>query len=149
MRDFKTRQEFYEFHGNKCVKCGRKEGLEIDHIDPGTRLYKPGDLWRIKKYSYKRALELSKCQVLCKPCHIRKTVKEIGYKLLNQTQIDEIFRYRALGAGSSWISKRTKISEDIVWRVLKGLAYKDLSRKYEDLIRNPKPDRLWRKNQIK
>ena len=58
--------------GGACVTCGTKESLEFDHIDPITKeftLAKGLATWaesRIQK-------ELSKCQLLCKPCHIDKT----------------------------------------------------------------------------
>lgn len=59
-------------HGH-CVKCGTTEELEWDHIDPGTK-----DFVISSNYgrTWARLLEeLAKCQRLCKPCHIIKTVE--------------------------------------------------------------------------
>jgi 5-methylcytosine-specific restriction endonuclease McrA len=66
------RAEF--FVGKSCVRCGSNEQLELDHIDPSTRT--TNKFW---KYSaVRRETELAKCQVLCKPCHIFKTIHEDG-----------------------------------------------------------------------
>lgn len=69
--------------GARCVRCGSAEDLEIDHIDPMTKdpiLRSPklrqGFPWT---WSWQRiTAELSKCQILCRGCHRRKTNAEIG-----------------------------------------------------------------------
>ena len=63
------RKQFLEKLGNKCVMCGSTENLQFDHIDPSTKTVDIGRL-----LTTKRAFdELSKCQLLCKKCHILKT----------------------------------------------------------------------------
>lgn len=63
--------------GGKCVKCGTTEKLEFDHIDPGTMSFRisGSNLERSE-----RALigELKKCQLLCAPCHLKKSIRERG-----------------------------------------------------------------------
>ena len=69
----KRREDWFTANG-PCIKCGSFEDLELDHID---RLQKvTHNIW---SWSAKRQLEeLSKCQVLCKICHVKKTWDEIG-----------------------------------------------------------------------
>ncbi|MEU6389974.1 HNH endonuclease signature motif containing protein [Streptomyces sp. NPDC046939] len=44
-----------------CVRCGAREGLEIDHVVPIAK----GGTWT-----------LDNAQTLCRPCHADKTAKE-------------------------------------------------------------------------
>lgn len=51
--------------GWKCVKCGSKAFLEIDHIQ---RIRDEPD----------RAFDLTNLQTLCRRCHSAKTARELG-----------------------------------------------------------------------
>jgi 5-methylcytosine-specific restriction endonuclease McrA len=69
------RRAFYIVEmGGKCVECGSTEKLEVDHIDPATKLCNPTRLWS-RTDEFIRA-ELAKCQLLCKSCHQKKTSAE-------------------------------------------------------------------------
>jgi hypothetical protein len=59
--------------GNKCIKCGATENLHFDHIDPATKVAAIGELATRNgfKLCYEEAL---KCQLLCKSCHIQKSI---------------------------------------------------------------------------
>ena len=58
------------FSDKHCKHCGSKENLELDHIDPALK-----DTHRIWSWSAsRRDREIAKCQVLCKACHLSKTV---------------------------------------------------------------------------
>jgi hypothetical protein len=60
--------------GGKCVQCGTTEDLEIDHIDPATKVSH-----RIFSWSWARIeIELKKCQLLCMPHHLDKTIAYIS-----------------------------------------------------------------------
>lgn len=66
------RLQWIATQGGKCVKCGSKEALEVDHIDRAEKVSHRVWSWcRIK-----RMAELAKCQVLCIECHLEKTVQE-------------------------------------------------------------------------
>ncbi len=52
-----------------CVVCGSVEELEIDHINPDTKVSHKIWSWAAER----RAEELEKCQVLCVDCHREKT----------------------------------------------------------------------------
>jgi len=51
--------------GFRCVECGSRSGLEVDHIEP-------------VRTRPERAYDLSNLQTLCGSCHARKTRIEIG-----------------------------------------------------------------------
>lgn len=59
------RLQALERDGWQCVKCGRRTGLECDHIEP---VRDRPDL----------AYDLRNLQILCGPCHSRKTRIEVG-----------------------------------------------------------------------
>jgi hypothetical protein len=61
------RAEF--FKGKCCVKCGATKNLEIDHINPETKIDHRVWSWSQSR----RDAELAKCQVLCAACHELKT----------------------------------------------------------------------------
>ena len=61
--------------GGKCVECGSKDKLEFDHIDPETKLFDINTNVSVERF-WK---EVAKCQLLCKGCHYKKTLKERGF----------------------------------------------------------------------
>lgn len=70
----KQRRETY-LKDKKCEKCGSHDELEIDHIDRTKK-------WSHRLWSYSHKIiieELEKCQILCRMCHILKSVAELGY----------------------------------------------------------------------
>lgn len=64
--------------GNKCIKCGATDNLHFDHIDPATKVAAIGEL--ATSNGFKRCYEEAlKCQLLCKPCHIQKSIDSGDY----------------------------------------------------------------------
>lgn len=61
------REKILEKFGNKCIKCGATDNLEIDHIKP------------IKTHP-ELACDINNLQVLCRKCHREKSNKEIIFK---------------------------------------------------------------------
>ncbi len=55
-----------------CVKCRLWVDLEVDHVDPSTKVDHKVWSWS----SDRRNEELEKCQVLCRLCHSEKTISE-------------------------------------------------------------------------
>lgn len=66
-----------DFKNKPCAICNIQYELynmQIDHIDPGTKLY---DVCQLKSRKEKILQdELAKCQVLCALCHRRKSIIE-------------------------------------------------------------------------
>lgn len=74
--------------------CGSYKQLEVDHVDPKTKISHSVWSWSEKR----RGEELSKCQVLCSPCHRKKTIKDLGQK---QHGLGSVTRYRHDGCRCS------------------------------------------------
>ena len=51
--------------GGECVKCGSKNNLEFNHIDPLNKKMEASGKSNLQKGEYK------KCELLCKTCHRR------------------------------------------------------------------------------
>jgi L-lysine 2,3-aminomutase len=66
-----------EFKNKPCNICGiqyETYNMQLDHIDPLTKLY---DVCSLKNYKEITLLtELAKCQVLCALCHRKKSIEE-------------------------------------------------------------------------
>ena len=63
--------------GGKCAECGSEESLEFDHIADdrdSTKRRAISNMLREAKW-HDILTELEKCQLLCKKCHITKTVR--------------------------------------------------------------------------
>ena len=72
------RQYLEEYLGGKCVRCGVTEKLEFDHITPVNKSYSIGA--NITCFSLEELiLEADKCQLLCRPCHIQKSIENGDY----------------------------------------------------------------------
>lgn len=56
-----------------CIKCGSKERLELDHINPTEKEWNPKRSMCSKKLSKNFWNEINKCQLLCYNCHKEKT----------------------------------------------------------------------------
>lgn len=75
----KRRAEWMAANG-PCVKCGSSLGLEIDHVERGTKHpalakhHTGTSIWSWRRE--RREAELAKCQVLCGECHLKKTIAE-------------------------------------------------------------------------
>ena len=75
----KIRAAFIESKGGVCAKCGSKDKLEVDHINPAGKSFNSSK-WLTVSNAVRDA-EFAKCQVLCKVCHNIKSVTERGQTL--------------------------------------------------------------------
>lgn len=76
-----------------CRYCGSRKGLQVDHIDPSTKVSHSVWTWREDK----RLEELRKCQVLCRDCHSEKTAEEARIRFqvpMNKRQCGIIRKYQ-------------------------------------------------------
>jgi hypothetical protein len=68
------RDRLIEMLGGKCVRCGATEDLEFDHIDPSTKVFAVSA--GLSRAWDALVEEASKCQLLCKPCHVAKGAED-------------------------------------------------------------------------
>lgn len=65
--------------GGVCNKCNSSDHLEVDHIDPATKVNS-----RIWSWSHARIREeLAKCQLLCYACHKKKSIDTQSFIIKN------------------------------------------------------------------
>ena len=69
-----SRRQAWIDENGPCKKCGTWDNLEVDHIDPKLKTLRASSLWSRTKEV--RDKELANCQVLCKSCHLQKTLAE-------------------------------------------------------------------------
>ena len=111
------------FADKQCVRCGSTDRLELDHVDPSTKV--TSSIWTWAEA--RRNTELAKCQVLCHLCHLQKTFEgeeaargeQNGQARLTDRMVKEArdlhstggFSYRELGRrfGVSHVSMRSAI----------------------------------------
>lgn len=131
-RWLKRRRENWICHKGPCSMCGSSDNLEVDHIDPLTKISH-----RIWSWSEERRLqELKKCQVLCRSCHLEKTKLFLNLKnrgegspmgKLNRQQVIEIrkkyktgkFTYRQL-------SKQYSVTFQSIYAIVKRQTWKHI-----------------------
>jgi 5-methylcytosine-specific restriction protein A len=66
-----VRHAVLERDGWKCVQCGERRRLEVDHIKP-------------VRSNPELSFDPGNCQSLCGPCHTKKTRIEIGHKPMSK-----------------------------------------------------------------
>lgn len=85
------RQYLREYLGGKCVRCGSIENLEFDHIIRETKSFTIGS--SLTCFSIEDLiLEVDKCQLLCRPCHIDKTREEGDWRKLTDEEKENRLR---------------------------------------------------------
>lgn len=68
------RTEAIQQLGGRCVRCGSTDNLEFDHIDPNDKSRDICDIWTLGEKLLVE--ELQRCQLLCSPCHRKKTIED-------------------------------------------------------------------------
>lgn len=122
----KRRKAF--FAGKLCVRCGDTDRLEIDHVDPETKV--ANTVWSWKKE--RRDTELLKCQILCYKCHKKKTALEQSIRFkgrigrgrkLSKDQVGNIRRLLAAGISERKIAIRLGVNRACVNDIRHGRSY--------------------------
>ena len=68
-REWMRKRRAEWFADKVCAVCGTSENLELDHIDPTTKV-----THKVWSWTYTRRMaELAKCQALCEECHKKKS----------------------------------------------------------------------------
>ena len=72
------------FLGGKCIKCNSAEDLQFDHKNPKDKKFNISI--HLVSLSWGNLVkELIKCQLLCRNCHIEKSILESGKQLAKGT----------------------------------------------------------------
>ena len=80
IRRAKRRKFFESLLGGACVNCQATKQLEFDHVIPEDKSFNLAT--SCMEYSLETILpELQKCQLLCRSCHIRKTISDRGFNV--------------------------------------------------------------------
>jgi hypothetical protein len=123
----KRRSEWLLQHG-PCIQCGSWHKLQVDHIDPSTKVSHSIWSWTKKR----REEELAKCQVLCCDCHSKKTALEnsrvrgefVSSSKLTNEQANEVRMLYNSGAYSlNEIGIMFGIHKTNVSRITRNLSY--------------------------
>ncbi len=81
----KRRRQVLEKMGGECIRCGTKDNLEIDHVDPKLKSF---SISEFITHSWKKIEpELSKCQLLCVDCHKRKSLTDGSLEKLHVARL--------------------------------------------------------------
>ena len=110
-----------------CVDCGSWENPEVDHVDPSSKSMHTANIWSRKKEV--RDMELAKCVVRCKSCHIEKTKPEHlkgedqpNSKLTNE----QVLEIRSSLEKASVLIEKLGISKTTFYKVKRGEIWKHL-----------------------
>lgn len=109
------------FEGRRCLDCGSREDLTLDHVDPKTKV--SHKIWSWSRA--RREAELAKCVVRCLPCHRKKTARYREYnnkRTICSFEIAEEIRarYAAGGVLQRELAEEYKLSRGLVGDILCG-----------------------------
>ena len=116
-RYYHRKNEALRALGERCVNCGSTEGLQFDHADPKKKAF---SLWSRTTSKEKFLKELKKCQLLCRECHIKKTIEERGQKPARGTH-GTLSAYPRCGPPKCNECRRAKREWFREWRKKKGV----------------------------
>lgn len=122
----KRREEF--FSDKSCVKCNSIDSLELDHINPATKV--SHSIWSWSKA--RRDEELAKCQVLCENCHKEKSATEApkgsqhGMSKLTEDEVVEMRRMYSSGVRQYELVRLFKIDKRTVSLVVNNKMWKHI-----------------------
>lgn len=109
------------FVGKWCVDCGATVGLELDHVDPTTKV--SHNIWSWS--DVRRFAELVKCVVRCSPCHEKKSIQH-GDKISNRKLTDVEVREIRILAGQvtqKELGRRFGVDRATISKVIRGVRW--------------------------
>lgn len=125
----KDRREDWLAANGPCKRCGSSHNLEVDHVDPSTKVNHTVWSWRQSRM----LRELQKCQVLCEECHKRKTAAEnrlaqlgkpnIACRILSEDVVRRIRSSSATGRSERSLAVEFGIGKTTVHSVITRLSY--------------------------
>jgi 5-methylcytosine-specific restriction endonuclease McrA len=88
-RRINRRKRLLDMLGAVCSECGATDNLQFDHLDPSEKSFK---ISLIDLPIDRLEAEVKKCQLLCRECHHKKTLKNNEYG--EPSQHGTIWRYK-------------------------------------------------------
>jgi 5-methylcytosine-specific restriction endonuclease McrA len=126
MKKYKLARQTWKPHwlvAHGPCPCGSKRNLHIDHINPKDKKIKVQQLWAVSEK--KRQAELKKCQVLCKKCHLKKTIGENQRFTFEQQK--EIRRRKACGETYKSLAKELGCNPSTLQKIVSGKTWAEFS----------------------
>lgn len=80
--------------GGKCIECGSKKDLEFDHTNPTEKGFDISDA--LDAAFSRLEPEINKCRLLCKKCHLSKTLKNFEHNIWGPARHGTIYYYKQL-----------------------------------------------------
>lgn len=77
--------------GGACCRCGCTEDLEVDHTNRKEKTMPFSRMYAVNQARFDE--ELDKCQLLCKQCHVQKTIEERGHRKRTEHGTYASYRY--------------------------------------------------------
>ena len=111
-RRSKRRQKMIDLLGGKCSNCGSKNQLEFDHKNPKKKSFDYNDIQDGPEDLILK--EVNKCNLLCKPCHFKKTMEKQEFVNKDKKPSDH---------GSVWHYKRHKCRCDKCRKAISDYYY--------------------------
>lgn len=117
------RQEFIQKLGGKCLMCGSTIDLELDHIDSTNKVF--GISSHMQYAKEKVAEEVSKCQLLCKICHRKKTKNSIDApcKISADMAIKICEEYNKGGITQKALGSKYGIAQNTISAIVRGTRW--------------------------
>jgi hypothetical protein len=128
----KRRRADWITQNGPCARCGSSDELNVDHIDPTTKLMNPQAVWGLT--AHKRLAELAKCQVLCRDCHVAKSKADGSHAIgegggstrLREADIAVIRTRFAAGETMTCIAESFGVHKATIFKVIHRRTWKQV-----------------------
>lgn len=128
-REWIARRRAEFFSDKSCLHCGTTERLELDHVDPESKVHHAIWSWS----AVRREAEIAKCQILCHDCHLAKS-KANGdltrnklsgethgmAKLSDEQVVEARLRYAAGGVTHQQLADEYGVGRSTVTEAIRG-----------------------------
>lgn len=121
-RNWIARRRAIFFADKVCSRCGSDSKLELDHIDPKTKI--SNSIWSWSQA--RQSIEIAKCQILCRSCHSEKTRKnseQVSNSLLTMGAAQEIRRLHELGVSQRAIAQLYDVNFRTISDVVRKISW--------------------------
>ena len=103
------------FATQSCMECGRRDRLELHHLDPADKIDHKIWSWSAER----RNAELAKCAALCENCHAVVSATQAKRKIPWSTVLEIRERY-STGESGMRIAADLGITFGYVYEIIRG-----------------------------